>query len=289
MAWYGMIAVWHFNNVGPMRWLGFFTLITFFTSLLLDCLAFELWAFSSLPWSSLSSKYLNLARYQPFQRQKLNIIYIITFGLRTPFLSYTMATEWSLDFCLVCDRQTLGAPYCSQTCRLAELDEVSDGMSRRSSAASTHWSEINQAQAQAEGVNTDTHNPSRMLSASSSQTSLSSLKSNTSTSSNVADRLQDELRDYASCFDQVRDLKRRMTTTWFRLQLEFGLGNCASRIHRPTSRWCWGYPNACGPHAALSWFAYTLTQASLLEKIHYALVYFPFSVFLMDQPPTLVF
>ncbi|CAG8001438.1 unnamed protein product [Penicillium nalgiovense] len=124
-----------------------------------------------------------------------------------------MSTEWSLDFCLVCDRQTLGAPYCSQTCRLAELDEVSDGMSRRSSAASTHWSEINQAQARAKAVNADTHNPSRMLSVSSSQTSLSSLKSNTSTSSNVADRLQDELRDYASCFDQVRDLKRRMTTT----------------------------------------------------------------------------
>ncbi|KAJ5827762.1 hypothetical protein N7447_004525 [Penicillium robsamsonii] len=115
-----------------------------------------------------------------------------------------MSTEWSLDFCLVCDRQTLGAPYCSQTCRLAELDEISG--SRRSSAASTHWSEINQAQTQV-----DAPDNSRILSASSSQTSLASLKSNTSTSN--VDRLQDELRDYASCFDQVRDLKRRMTTT----------------------------------------------------------------------------
>ncbi|EKV15009.1 Life-span regulatory factor [Penicillium digitatum] len=124
-----------------------------------------------------------------------------------------MSTEWSLDFCLVCDRQTLGAPYCSQTCRLAELDEMSDGMSRRSSAASTHWSEINQAHAQAEANTPDTHHPSQILTVCSSQTSLSSLKSDTSNSSNVADRLQDELRDYASCFDQVRDLKRRMTTT----------------------------------------------------------------------------
>ncbi|KAJ5359881.1 hypothetical protein N7517_009072 [Penicillium concentricum] len=113
-----------------------------------------------------------------------------------------MSTEWSLDFCLVCDRQTLGAPYCSQTCRLAELDEIS-GISRRSSAASTHWSEINQAQTQASDTS--------LLSASSSQTSLSSLKA--TSNSNVADRLQDELRDYASSFDQVRDLKRRMTTT----------------------------------------------------------------------------
>ncbi|CAI7627210.1 unnamed protein product [Penicillium discolor] len=118
-----------------------------------------------------------------------------------------MSTEWSLDFCL-----TQGAPYCSQTCRLAELDDISDGMSRRSSASSTHWSEINQAQAQAEVNTPDAHNSSRILSVSSSQTSLSSLKSNTS-NSNVADRLQDELRDYASSFDQVRDLKRRMTTT----------------------------------------------------------------------------
>lgn len=27
------------------------------------------------------------------------------------------------DFCLVCDRQTNGSPFCSQTCRLAELDQ----------------------------------------------------------------------------------------------------------------------------------------------------------------------
>ena len=114
-----------------------------------------------------------------------------------------MSTEWSLDFCLVCDRQTLGAPYCSQTCRLAELD--TEGMSRRSSEASTHWSETAQAQASIAEIQP------QILSTSSSQTSLSSLKSTSST--NVADRLQDELRDYASSFDQVRDLKRRMTTT----------------------------------------------------------------------------
>ncbi|ODH49660.1 hypothetical protein GX48_04184 [Paracoccidioides brasiliensis] len=33
-----------------------------------------------------------------------------------------METPWSLDFCLVCDRQTLGGAYCSQACRLAEMD-----------------------------------------------------------------------------------------------------------------------------------------------------------------------
>ena len=170
--------------------------------------------------SSLSSLSLNLnlSILQPCNLQRYNIT--IQHYIQLQFLALptstrehtytTMSTEWSLDFCLVCDRQTSGAPYCSQTCRLAELDETSDGMSRRSSAASTHWSEINQAQAQVEAVNA---HPLRKLSVSSSQTSLSSLKSNAPNSPNVADRLHDELRDYASCFDQVRDLKRRMTTT----------------------------------------------------------------------------
>lgn len=39
----------------------------------------------------------------------------------------TMAASWFLDFCFVCDRQTLGEAYCSQKCRLAELDINSAG------------------------------------------------------------------------------------------------------------------------------------------------------------------
>ena len=32
---------------------------------------------------------------------------------------------WSLDFCLTCDRQTTGGAYCSQACRLADLEKAS--------------------------------------------------------------------------------------------------------------------------------------------------------------------
>ncbi|KAI9794801.1 MAG: hypothetical protein M1816_002929 [Peltula sp. TS41687] len=32
---------------------------------------------------------------------------------------------WSHDFCLACDRQTTGGVYCSQACRLAELEQAS--------------------------------------------------------------------------------------------------------------------------------------------------------------------
>ena len=112
-----------------------------------------------------------------------------------------MSTEWSLDFCLVCDRQTLGGPYCSQTCRLAELDRPvpDDDASQKPSHSRSSTAESHPATRSA-----------RSLSASSSQTSLSSLRSHASNAA-LSDHLQDELRDYASSFDPVRDLKRRLT------------------------------------------------------------------------------
>lgn len=93
-----------------------------------------------------------------------------------------MSTVCFLDYCLVCDRQTPDSPYCSQKCRLAELD----GRQSDASEPSTQWSKIQPT-----------------LSTSASQTSLTSQSP-----------CQDEmnLRDYASWFDPIRDLKRRMTT-----------------------------------------------------------------------------
>ncbi|KAJ5768816.1 hypothetical protein N7520_003375 [Penicillium odoratum] len=114
-----------------------------------------------------------------------------------------MSTEWSLDFCLACDRQTLGGPYCSQSCRLAELDRPTPEDESSPKASHSRSSTL------------DSHpesRSSRSLSASSSQTSLSSLRSHTSNTT-FSDHLQVELRDYASSFDPVRDLKRRITTS----------------------------------------------------------------------------
>ncbi|KAJ5741998.1 hypothetical protein N7533_011407 [Penicillium manginii] len=117
-----------------------------------------------------------------------------------------MSTEWSLDFCLACDRQTSGGPYCSQTCRLAELDRPEDSSSSSTSPRPAS------GPSHSRSSTLDSTRSSRSLSASSSQTSLSSLKSHTSDTT-ISDHLQDELRDYASSFDPVRDLKRRLTTT----------------------------------------------------------------------------
>jgi hypothetical protein len=34
----------------------------------------------------------------------------------------TTETDWSHDYCLFCDKQTMGGLYCSQACRLADLE-----------------------------------------------------------------------------------------------------------------------------------------------------------------------
>ncbi|KAK2753941.1 hypothetical protein FQN54_007300 [Arachnomyces sp. PD_36] len=136
-----------------------------------------------------------------------------------------MATEWSLDFCLVCDRQTLGGAYCSQPCRLAELDRSSAGSEPSSpTTSSAAWG--NDASSSAAGLHLTpafdfaaykSHHPygTTILTPSSSETSLSSLQSisSTSRSSSVSDQARNELRDYASSFDHVRDWKRRLTTS----------------------------------------------------------------------------
>lgn len=38
-----------------------------------------------------------------------------------------MEMDWTPDFCLACDRQTSGGAYCSQSCRLADLENSSNG------------------------------------------------------------------------------------------------------------------------------------------------------------------
>ncbi|GAD97967.1 predicted protein [Paecilomyces variotii No. 5] len=143
--------------------------------------------------------------------------------------------EWSLDFCLVCDRQTCGGAYCSQACRLAELDGFSTGSSLSSQILSgkqtslEHPSTLASAGRQSPETGSveksstprfqlvDTtaglSQSTRTLSPSSSETSLTSLQSNSSRSTTVSDQVWNELCDYASCFDHVRDWRRRLAVS----------------------------------------------------------------------------
>ncbi|KAI1935535.1 hypothetical protein LOZ58_003493 [Ophidiomyces ophidiicola] len=162
-----------------------------------------------------------------------------------------MSTDWSLDFCIVCDRQTLGGAYCSQACRLAEMDQYSTSDSEPSSPTTTatntarsdqSWvgfgkttsssSNNNNGQSQrpftplvlASSLKTPqgrttlssiSHifsGPRRPgLSPSSSHTSLSSMSSSSTAGAHLSGRVKSELQEYAGCFDQVRDWKRRLT------------------------------------------------------------------------------
>lgn len=146
-----------------------------------------------------------------------------------------------MDFCLVCDQQTFGGAYCSQACRLAELDQLSSDHGPSSPTASNAGKGVTENMPLNSAMDPTTHrysaagfgqpmatpisrghsnllsdvtpSSSRVLCLSSSQTSLSSLQSASSSQPlALSDRVRDELRDYASCFDQVRDWKRRLTT-----------------------------------------------------------------------------
>ncbi|PGH17020.1 hypothetical protein AJ79_01404 [Helicocarpus griseus UAMH5409] len=146
-----------------------------------------------------------------------------------------MATAWSLDFCLVCDRQTLGGAYCSQACRLAEMDGSGSDSEPSSPTTATSFQNpwASQRVDTASGLqlgpaidfttyksshqipsnNSYPYSSRQGLSPSSSQTSLSSLNSVSSSSSTLSGQARSELEDYSGSFDKVRDWKRRLTAS----------------------------------------------------------------------------
>lgn len=152
--------------------------------------------------------------------------------------------EWSLPFCLACDRQTEGEVYCSESCRLAEYEKAcsSSGSSPQSPRASTSWPASKSPSTSSYLPSAYNFNPrpthpsaasppsstftfSRpqsspsydskpVLTPSSSQSSLFSMRSNASVSqekSQVSDEDRLALRDYERSFDQSRFGRRQST------------------------------------------------------------------------------
>lgn len=141
-----------------------------------------------------------------------------------------MAAEWSHDFCLTCDKQIEHGAYCSQACRLADLDKASDYTTAASSYASSTGS--SSSGFYFDTYKTSTSAPSspnlyspkqpsyfshsaspstsskRSLTPSSSQTSLTSMAAASATQG-LSAQAASELRSYAHAFDQVRDMRRR--------------------------------------------------------------------------------
>jgi ECL1/2/3 zinc binding proteins len=174
-----------------------------------------------------------------------------TFGLSPPSIVLIFTTmDCFGDFCLACDKQTNGTPFCSQACRLAELDHslsssepaspgytrhgtsqrspgfVTTGFQlppaidflsyRREKTLQLSTGQAKSATAASHSINeassSTTFPRSAHLTPSSSQTSLSSLRTNQSSPGGISEQAWVELRNYASGFDQVRALKRRMST-----------------------------------------------------------------------------
>lgn len=149
--------------------------------------------------------------------------------------------EWSPDFCLSCDRQIAeGGAYCSQACRLADLEKAKSPSQLSSSASSTgsstngfylppavnfsayktpspsrgfdsyHYYPTNNGTYFAPAASaSQSSQQQRSLTPSSSRSSLASAHSQSTTG--ISAQAASQLNYYARNFDQVREYKRRMT------------------------------------------------------------------------------
>jgi hypothetical protein len=152
--------------------------------------------------------------------------------------------EWSHDFCLSCDRQISQSDhgaYCSQSCRLSDLEKASASSAPSSYASSTshgghssgfylppalNFSNIS-SQPSSSASTPSARSPTSLhpnypaappsyggksLYSSPSRSSLSSLNSyGQPEPAALSDKVKNELREYAGSFDHIRDWKRRMT------------------------------------------------------------------------------
>lgn len=148
--------------------------------------------------------------------------------------------SWEPEFCLSCDRQTDGATYCSESCRLSEFAKSSSSTPASSpglTGSNFTWTaskphnkfflppayDFSNAQPygttpQPQSFLSRAHESStssasgRILTPSSSHSSLSSLQSSSSAGSEsrqLSDKAKKQLKDYASSFEYARLQRRR--------------------------------------------------------------------------------
>lgn len=151
-----------------------------------------------------------------------------------------MSFDWTHQFCLACDKQTDGATYCSESCRLADYEKTSStpssGPSSPTFNTSYEWTfskptttnakfylspaydfsttQLNSSSARHSVPTTELSrspvNPT--LSPSNSHTSLCSIRSTSSAgldAAQLSEKAARELRAYARSFESVRLQRRR--------------------------------------------------------------------------------
>lgn len=153
--------------------------------------------------------------------------------------SFNMACSlsWEHQYCLACDKQTDGATYCSESCRLSDFDKSSTSYSTPASSPGLDgpgftWTspkpqtkfylspayDFTNAQPYGLTPQPQSHlarhsaSSGSHLTPSSSYSSLTSMRSTSSASSEskpLSDKAKKQLRDYASSFENARLQRRR--------------------------------------------------------------------------------
>ena len=160
-----------------------------------------------------------------------------------------MELNWVPDYCLACDKQTECETYCSQSCRLADLEKSSNWSGSvspntpactssdsnrgsgfylspafnfaayKTSQATPDWPASDPSASPQTSYfsagSTSQNTVQRTLSPSSSRSSLNSTSSSSSSTSSqqnpLSEQARTELRGYTNSFDSTRNWRRRMT------------------------------------------------------------------------------
>ncbi|KAJ9651562.1 hypothetical protein H2198_009148 [Neophaeococcomyces mojaviensis] len=109
------------------------------------------------------------------------------------------------DFCLSCDAQTNGSAFCSQACRLAELDNYTS-----STPSSPLHCNTNSIYRQTTGSNSGLFLPPAIDFSVFRIPSTSPVES-TKSSRRISEQARSDLNDYVTSFDQTRTLRRRIS------------------------------------------------------------------------------
>ncbi|OTA53424.1 hypothetical protein K449DRAFT_217541 [Hypoxylon sp. EC38] len=149
--------------------------------------------------------------------------------------------SWEPEFCLACDKQTDGTTYCSEACKLSDFEKTASTSSTPASTpgiaspSSYNWvaprsqskfflpPAYDFSNAQPYGStplpqsylsqrSESSSSSTRVLTPSSSHSSLCSLRSTSSSGSEgtqLSDKAKKQLRDYASSFEHARVQQRR--------------------------------------------------------------------------------
>jgi hypothetical protein len=167
--------------------------------------------------------------------------YVHPHNNQQPPSTMSSAPSWEPEYCLFCDRQTDGALYCSESCRLRDFESSSTSLNSTASSpglaspSSFNWNvPRNQTkfylppaydfskpqpygstplpQSYLSRRSGSSSSSAPVLTPSSSHSSLCSLGSTSSSGSEnpqISDKTKRHLRDYASSFEHARAQQRR--------------------------------------------------------------------------------